>query len=72
MTMNYSSDETADDPHSHLNRGINPGGGWRLNRQTSSNRSRDSQEITYVPTSILKGQHHTGLGIHPEEAEVKS
>ena len=28
--------------------------GWRTNRQNSSGRSKESQEITYVPTSILK------------------
>lgn len=29
--------------------------GWKSNRQNSSGRSKDSQEITYVPTSALKG-----------------
>lgn len=29
--------------------------GWKSNRQNSSGRSKDSQEITYVPTSVLKG-----------------
>ena len=28
--------------------------GWRTNRQNSSNKSKESQEITYVPTSVLK------------------
>ena len=65
------SDETADDHN--VNRGGNPSGvGWRLNRQTSSNRSRDSQEITYVPTSILKGNHNTGSKNPPDDPEVGS
>ena len=67
----YYSDETADDHN--VNRGGNPSGvGWRLNRQTSSNRSRDSQEITYVPTSILKGNHNTGSKNPPDDPEVGS
>lgn len=58
-----SSDETADD----LTAANRATGGhreaastWKLNRQTSSNRSRDSQEITYVPTSALKASHSGG------------
>ena len=54
------SDETADDLN-NAKANHNPSG-WRLNRQSSAgNRSRgDSQEITYVPTSVLKG-HHQGM-----------
>jgi hypothetical protein len=44
---------------SHLNEGNRAvvAAGWRTNRQNSSNKSKESQdkEITYVPTSVLKG-----------------
>ena len=63
------SDETADDLNTRGGGG-GPGSKWGLSRQSSgaggagvANRARgDSQEITYVPTSVLKGHHQGGTG----------
>ena len=63
------SDETADDLNARGGGG-GPGSKWGLSRQSSgaggagvSNRARgDSQEITYVPTSVLKGHPQGGTG----------
>ena len=74
------SDETADDlnQRGHHTSGAsnNPIGGWRLSRQSSgggggANRARgDSQEITYVPTSVLKGHQGVELRRNPNGQEV--
>ena len=42
--------------------------GWRTTRQNSSNKSKESQEITYVPTSVLKG---TAVPQESTEVEVR-
>lgn len=64
------SDETADDLNARGGGG-GPGSKWGLSRQSSgaggaggANRARgDSQEITYVPTSVLKGHHQGSLHV---------
>ena len=62
------SDETADDLNSRSNNANK-----RLNRQTSGNAHRPNsqdQEITYVPTSVLKKHHGMELRRNPNGQEV--
>ena len=63
MVIVFSSDETAEDLNSRAP-------GRRAGQLRSSVGRGDSQEITYVPTSVLKGHNQGQMSRAPNGNEV--